>query len=189
MNKEKIIIITAPSGSGKTTLVRRLLADCPQLEFSISATTRKPRESETHGKDYYFYDQDNFKKLVTEHAFAEWEQVYPGKSYGTLKSELQRIWDCGKYPVLDIDVKGALSVQKAYPKTSLSIFIQAPSLQILKERLMKRGTETEHTLLERLSKADYELGFAQKFNTIIVNDNIDTAAVQLKQAVNEFMSE
>jgi len=122
----KIIAITAPSGSGKTTLVKNLLESCPHVAFSISACTRLPRSGEEHGKDYYFYDEEEFKKLIAEDAFVEWEMVYTGKYYGTLKSELQRIWDSGKSPIVDIDVQGALAVRDKYPDICLTIFIEAP---------------------------------------------------------------
>ncbi|MBC7553076.1 MAG: guanylate kinase [Taibaiella sp.] len=183
----KIIIITAPSGSGKTTLVKRLLAACPQLEFSISACTRSPRPGEVHGKDYYFYQEDEFKKLIGADAFIEWEMVYTGKYYGTLKTELHRIWDAGKCPLVDIDVQGALAISDKYRSVSHSIFIEAPSIEILRERLIKRGTETAHTLEERIDKAKLELTFAPKFQRIIINDNLETATKELIETVEEFL--
>jgi guanylate kinase len=186
LQPNKIIVITAPSGSGKTTLVKRTLSACPELMFSVSACTRSPRAGEVAGKDYYFLDEDRFRNLIKEESFVEWEMVYTGKYYGTLKSELQRIWSAGKYPLVDIDVKGALAIQECYPDTSLTIFIQAPSLEILRERLLLRGTETPHSLEERVSKASFELSFAPRFDQIIVNDNIDTAAAELVEAVKGF---
>ena len=152
---DKIIIITAPSGSGKTTLVKRLLQACPKLSFSISACTRNPRAGETDGKDYYFLEEATFKKYIDEDAFVEWEMVYTGKYYGTLKSELQRIWKEDKYPLVDIDVQGALAIRDRFPKQSLTIFIEAPSLEVLRERLLLRGTETPQSLDERVDKAAY----------------------------------
>ena len=134
MSAGKIIIITAPSGSGKTTLVKKLLQACPQLSFSVSACTRQPRNGEEHGRDYYFYGEDAFKRMIEEEAFVEWEMVYTGKYYGTMKSELARIWDAGKTPLVDIDVKGAIAMQDAYPDASLSIFIQAPSIEVLRQQ-------------------------------------------------------
>jgi guanylate kinase len=187
LSEGKIIVITAPSGSGKTTLVKRLLGACPQLAFSVSACTRQPRNGEVDGKDYYFYSEDKFKTLVAEEAFVEWEMVYTGKYYGTLKSELTRIWDSGRVPMVDIDVKGALAIQDAYPDTSLTIFIQAPSLDVLRERLYKRGTETVHSLEERVSKAGFELSFATQFDRIIINDDLDAAAAELLGAVEDFL--
>ncbi len=182
----KIIAITAPSGSGKTTLVKNLLESCPHVAFSISACTRLPRSGEEHGKDYYFYDEEEFKKLIAEDAFVEWEMVYTGKYYGTLKSELQRIWDSGKSPIVDIDVQGALAVRDKYPDICLTIFIEAPSLEVLRERLRKRGTETEHSLEERISKAALELAFAPRFDYIIINEELDVATRELIQVVDKF---
>jgi len=189
LNQEKIIIITAPSGSGKTTLVKRLLNTCPTLGFSVSACTRTPRPGEQHGKDYYFYSETEFEQLIKEDAFVEWEMVYTGKYYGTLRSELQRIWSDGKSPLVDIDVKGALAIQDVYPDTTLTIFIQAPSLEVLRDRLKLRGTETPTSLEERVSKATFELSFAPQFDRIIVNDNIDHATAELVQVIEEFLAQ
>lgn len=186
-SNNKIVIITAPSGSGKTTLVKRLLQACPELAFSISACTRTPRMGEQHGRDYYFYDAETFKRMIDENAFVEWEMVYTGKYYGTLRSELQRIWNEGKAPLVDIDVQGALAIKKAFPDTSISIFIEAPSLEVLRERLIKRGTETEQTLEERVSKAEYELTFANQFNKIVINDDLDKATTELTTVVEQFL--
>ncbi len=185
--QEKIIIITAPSGSGKTTLVKRLMSIHPMLGFSISACTRQPRTGELHAKDYYFYSEDEFKTLIDTSAFVEWEMVYTGKYYGTLKSEMNRIWDEGKFPLVDIDVKGALAIQQQYPDTSLSIFIQAPSIEELRRRLVARGTENAETLEERINKAEYELSFASQFNKIIINDDLDKATDELVNVVTEFL--
>jgi guanylate kinase len=187
MKPGKIIIITAPSGSGKTTLVRRLLAANPELAFSVSACTRPPRDGETDGKDYYFYSVEKFKQLIEEDAFVEWEMVYAGKYYGTLKSEMERIWKEGKYPLVDIDVKGALAIHDVYPDNSLSIFIEAPSLEALKLRLLRRGTESDESLKERVDKAAYELTFAPRFNHIIINDDIDVATKELTTVVEQFL--
>jgi len=188
LKNKKIVIITAPSGSGKTTLVKRLLNVSEQLAFSISACTRTPRPGEQHAKDYYFFSEHTFKQLIDEDAFAEWEMVYTGKYYGTLKSELERIWQMGRYPLVDIDVQGALAIKRAYPDTSISIFIQAPSLEELHKRLTARGTETPETLVERINKAGYELTFADKFDTIIVNDDLETATVDLLKTVEQFLA-
>jgi len=185
----KIVIITAPSGSGKTTLVKRLLQACPQLSFSISACTRNPRPNEEHGKDYYFYSEQDFKRLIDAEAFIEWEMVYTGKYYGTLKSEVERIWTNGQYPLVDIDVNGALAIHDAYPASSLSIFIQAPSLTVLRERLKLRGTETDHSIDERIAKAQHELTFAAQFDKIIVNDDLETATIELVSLVEDFLQQ
>jgi len=184
----KIIIITAPSGSGKTTLVKRLLAAVPSLCFSISACTRQPRNEEQNGRDYYFLPEKEFRQLIEQEAFVEWEMVYEGKYYGTLKKELERIWQGGQVPLVDIDVKGALALQAAYPDSSLTIFVQAPSLEILRERLLLRGTENENSLNERVSKASFELSFAPQFDHVIVNDKLDDAAQTLTGLVRNFLS-
>jgi guanylate kinase len=141
---------------------------------------------EQHAKDYYFYEEDQFKKLIAEEAFVEWEMVYTGKYYGTLKSELERIWSAGKTPLVDIDVQGALAIRDKYPMNSLTIFIEAPSLDILRERLKQRGTESAQSLEERLNKAAFELTFAPRFDRIIINDNLDKATVDLVDTANEF---
>jgi len=185
---DKIIVITAPSGSGKTTLVKRLLAACPGLQFSVSACTRKPRDGETHGKDYYFYTAEEFQTLISEDAFIEWEMVYTGKYYGTLKSEILRIREANKYPLVDIDVQGALAIQEKYRGATLSIFIEAPSIDVLRQRLMARGTETSQSLEERIDKAIHELAFAPQFDKIIINDNLETATQHLVEVVNNFIN-
>lgn len=187
LSGNKIIVITAPSGAGKTTLVKRLLAACPTLAFSVSACTRQPREGEVHTRDYHFFSEEEFRRLIDEDAFVEWEMVYTGKYYGTLRSELQRIWDKGQYPLVDIDVQGALAIQDKYPDASLTIFIEAPSVEVLKQRLIARGTETEHTLAERLSKAAFELTFAPRFDRIIVNEYLDKATDELVRTVGDFL--
>ncbi len=183
----KIIVITAPSGSGKTTLVHRLLAECPRLAFSVSACTRSPRPQEVHGQDYYFYTREEFEQLVGDGAFVEWEMVYTGKYYGTLKSELQRIWKEKKIPLVDIDVKGALAIQESFPDRCLSLFIQAPSMDILRQRLIQRRTETPESLEERLNKAAFELGFAPRFDSTIVNDDLEAAVEELKTLIHRFL--
>jgi guanylate kinase len=183
----KIIIITAPSGSGKTTLVRRLLAANPGLAFSISACTRKPRAGEVDGRDYHFLSEPDFKHRIDADAFVEWEMVYTGKYYGTLRSELQRIWDSGRVPLVDIDVKGALAIKNQFPHSCLSIFIKAPSLEILRERLVMRGTESPQMLEERLAKAEFELLDAPEFHRVLVNDNLELAATELLAMTSEFI--
>src|SRR5690606_10934071 len=187
--QQKIIIVTAPSGSGKTTLVRRLLAACPALAFSVSACTRSPRTGELDGRDYYFLTEPQFKARIDEDAFVEWEMVYTGKYYGTLRDELARIWAEGRTPLVDIDVKGALAIQEQYPETSLSIFIKTPSLDVLRERLVTRGTESPQMLEERLAKAQYELMDAGEFDLIIVNDDLAEATDELVRAANDFIGQ
>lgn len=183
----KIVIVTAPSGSGKTTLVKQLLKKCPRLVFSVSACTRKARPGEVNGKDYYFLSPAHFQELMARDAFLEWEMVYPGKYYGTLRSEISRILAAGAFPLVDIDVKGALSIMETFPGQSLSIFIQAPSEEALRERLLKRGTETEDTLRERLSKAAYEIEFAPRFHHVIINDSLEVAEAALLRLVEAFL--
>jgi guanylate kinase len=183
----KIIIITAPSGAGKTSITHYLLAKYPQLAFSISATTRKPRNNEQDGKDYYFISTEEFQQKIKENAFIEWEMVYEGKYYGTLHAELERIWANGKVPVLDIDVKGAIHVQQQFPNQTLSIFIEAPSLEELKKRLESRGTETPESLATRLNKANYELSFKHHFNIDIINNNLQEACHQAETAICNFL--
>ncbi|NCX94817.1 MAG: guanylate kinase [Chitinophagia bacterium] len=188
--QNKIIVITAPSGSGKTTLVKRLLKACPQLAFSVSACTRSPRPGEVHGKDYYFFSEEDFKLLISENAFVEHEMVYTGKYYGTLKSELDRIWYIQKCPVIDIDVHGAKSLITTFPAPQVcSIFIKAPSVEELKRRLQFRGTETAQSLQERITKAEHELTFAPYFKHIVVNEILEDAAQQLLAIVTQFLAE
>lgn len=165
-----------------------MLKACPELAFSVSACTRKPREGEVNGRDYHFFEEAQFQKLIEEDAFVEWEMVYTGKYYGTLRSEIQRIWDNKQYPLVDIDVMGALAIQDAYPDTSLTLFIQAPSLEALRERLSLRGTETPQSLEERVSKASFELSFATQFDRIIINDDLDEATEELVQVCQEFLA-
>jgi guanylate kinase len=186
--QNKLIIITAPSGAGKTSITKYLMQQLPQLAFSISAATRPPRGMEKDGVDYYFITAADFKQKIQEGKFVEWEMVYEGKYYGTLKSELQRIWQQGKVPVLDIDVKGAIHVQQQYPQSSLSLFIEPPSVEELKKRLQSRGTETAESLAARVNKASYELSFKEHFDTIIVNDNLQRACAAALSAVNKFIS-
>mgnify|MGYP003326333555 CR=1 FL=1 len=183
----KILIITAPSGAGKTSITHHLMNTLPVLAFSVSATTRSSRANEIDGVDYHFISVEDFKKKIQLKEFAEWEMVYEGKYYGTLKSELKRIWSMGKVPVLDIDVKGAIHVQKQYPENTLSIFVEPPSVEELKKRLLSRGTENEQSLNVRINKATYEIGFKEHFDKIIVNDNLETACSRAIEIVDQFL--
>lgn len=183
----KILIITAPSGAGKTSITHHLMRKFPQLAFSVSAATRKPRAHEKDGVDYYFMSEDAFKEKIKEKEFAEWEMVYEGKYYGTLKSELERIWNNGRVPVLDIDVKGAIHVQQRYPINTLSVFIEPPSVEELKKRLLSRGTETEETLAARINKAAYEISFKSHFNKVVVNDDLEKACASAEKLVGDFL--
>src|SRR5688572_28869758 len=185
--KNKIIIITAPSGAGKTSITHFLLKKYPQLAFSVSAATRSARPHEKNGLDYYFLSQEEFNWKIQHNEFVEWEMVYEGKSYGTLKSELERIWNNNQVPVLDIDVKGAIHVQQQYPDTTLSIFVEPPSVDELKRRLSSRGTETEESLQARVNKASYEISFKHHFHKIILNDNLEHACNEAEDVVREFL--
>ena len=186
---QKILIITAPSGAGKTSITRYLMQQFPQLAFSISAATRQPRGNEQHGVDYYFMSEAEFQQKIKNKEFAEWEMVYEGTYYGTLKSELERIWQQTKVPVLDIDVKGAIHVQNQYPVNTLSLFIEPPSVEELKKRLESRGTETVESLTARINKASYEISFKGHFNEVIVNDNLDRACAEALKLVGDFLNQ
>ena len=187
-SENRIIIITAPSGAGKTSITRHLLKTFPdKLAFSISAATREKRAHEKDGVDYHFMSVDEFKEKIQGNAFVEWEMVYEGKYYGTLKSEMQRIWKAGKTPLLDIDVQGALHVQQEQPEHCLSLFIEPPSVDELKRRLSGRGTETSESLATRLNKASYELSFKDQFNKVVVNDDLKRACKETEEIVRGFL--
>jgi guanylate kinase len=184
----KIIIITAPSGAGKTSITRHLLKTFPeQLAFSVSAATRQRRDYEKDGADYYFIPVKDFKEKIKNNAFVEWEMVYEGKYYGTLKSEIHRIWEKEKIPLLDVDVKGAVHVQQQYPENSLSLFIEPPSVDELKKRLQSRGTESPESLAARINKASFELSFKNHFDKVIVNDNLEKACKESEKIVWGFL--
>jgi len=180
----KLIIFSAPSGSGKTTIVKELLANNPNLGFSISACTRDKRgRSEANGQDYYFMTPDEFRAKIDENAFVEWEEVYPGAYYGTLKSEIERIWASGKHVIFDVDVKGGLALKNYYKERALAIFVKVPTLEMLEDRLRARGTETEESLSKRIFKMKFEWAFQDKFDVILVNDKLEDA---VKEAQNLF---
>ena len=183
----KLIVISAPSGAGKTSIVHYLLKNMPELSFSVSACSREKRENEIHGKDYYFLGVESFKNKISENAFLEWEQVYKDQYYGTLSSEIERIWRCGKIVIFDVDVEGGLNIKKQYPTECLSIFIMPPSLEVLRERLISRGSESVESLQERLDKADQEIAKNQDFDSIILNDHFDIACEETLQVICNFI--
>jgi guanylate kinase len=187
MTEGKLIIFSAPSGAGKTTIVKHLLAAFPQLEFSVSATSRAMREGEINEKDYYFIPADDFRKKIADNEFLEWEEVYQNQYYGTLKSELQRIWDKGHHVIFDVDVVGGLNIKNAYPKLALAVFVMPPSFEILKERLTNRSTENEDSLKKRLKKAQWELNFSDKFDVVLINDKLEESVGKAIQLVEKFL--
>lgn len=187
-SSQKLIILAAPSGSGKTTLTARLMQRFPQLAFSVSACTRLPRAGEQDGVDYHFISVASFQEAIRNDDFIEWEMVYEGKYYGTRKSELQRLWEQNKVPILDIDVKGAVQVMKQFGDSALTVFVQAPSIEVLKQRLISRGTETPESLAERVNKAEEELAYAPHFDHTIVNDDLEKASATLIRIVSDFLA-
>lgn len=189
MHQGKAIIFCAPSGSGKTTIVRHLLATNPKLGFSISACTRDRRgRTEENGKDYYFLTPEEFKAKIDRDEFIEWEEVYPGNFYGTLKSEIQRIWDNGKHVIFDVDVKGGLKLKKYFGDRGLAIFVRVPSLEVLKERLMDRKTESENSLSQRVFKAEFELNFQDEFDVVLINADLEESLNKAAVLVNNFIA-
>ncbi|MCC5919161.1 MAG: guanylate kinase [Cyclobacteriaceae bacterium] len=185
--KGKAVIFSAPSGSGKTTIVKHLIKTNPDLGFSISACTRDKRgRSEENGKDYYFLTPEEFKKKIDTHDFIEWEEVYPGNFYGTLKEEIQRIWNEGKNVIFDVDVKGGLNLKEYFKDQALAIFVKVPTLEDLRERLNDRKTENEDALSQRLFKAKFEMSFEDKFDITLLNENLDDALAKAQQLYDEF---
>jgi len=188
-NTNKLIVFSAPSGSGKTTIVRHLLEQTGlPLAFSISATTRAPRGREKEGEDYYFLSPEAFRSKIEKGEFLEYEEVYPGLFYGTLASEVKRLWNENKAVLFDIDVMGGISIKKSFPSETLTVFVQPPSIKTLEDRLRSRNTDTEETLLIRLSKAQQELDQAQAFDEIVINDDLSTALSQTEELVRSFLS-
>ncbi|MFO7842373.1 MAG: guanylate kinase [Bacteroidales bacterium] len=185
----KLFIFSAPSGSGKTTIVKKLLAENIGLEFSVSATNRPKRENEIHGKDYYFLSTDDFKQRIEKDEFVEWEEVYYNRFYGTLKSELQRIWNKGKHVVFDVDVVGGLNIKKKYPQKALSIFVMPPNIKVLEQRLRNRSTDSNEDIKIRVAKAKMELEFAHQFDLTILNKDLGQAVNEAKQAVINFINQ
>ncbi len=185
----KAIIFSAPSGSGKTTIVKHLISQIPNLGFSISACTRDKRgRSEENGKDYYFLSPEEFKQKIVQDDFIEWEEVYEGNFYGTLKEEIQRIWDSGRHVIFDVDVKGGLNLKKYFGDKALAIFVKVPSIEALTERLKDRGTETDESLSRRIYKAKFEMGFDNQFDVTILNDDMQRSFSEAEHIVDGFIS-
>ena len=189
MKKEgKLIVFSAPSGSGKTTIVHDLLKQTDlNLDFSISATSRAKRGAEIDGKDYYFISAEAFQKHIENDDFIEWEEVYTNNYYGTLKNEVERIWSLGKHVIFDIDVVGGLNIKNQFPDQTLAIFVQPPSVEELRTRLQNRSTETEEKIQMRISKAEHELSFANQFDVIVVNNNLEEAIEEAETVIREFL--
>lgn len=183
----RLVVIAAPSGSGKTTIAHRLMEALPELRFSVSATTREPRPGERNGEDYFFVDDEEFRRCIADDAFIEWEEVYPGTFYGTLRQEIERIASEGA-ALLDLDVEGALSVKRRYGAHALTLFVRPPSLAVLAERLRARGTENEESLARRLEHARLELGYASEFDAVVVNDDLETAVKETINLVRPFLA-
>ena len=189
MKQNKVIIFSAPSGAGKSTVVSHLMKIFPNLGFSISATSRKPRGEEKNGREYYFLTPELFVKKIEANEFIEYEEVYTNLHYGTLKSEVERIWSEDKIAVFDIDVKGGVNLKKLYGHSALAIFIMPPSIKVLEERLLARGTETSENIKLRLAKAAQEIEFANKFDVILINDNLEQCLLDAQEVVGNFNKE
>ncbi len=187
-NKGKLIIFSAPSGAGKTTLVKYIMSAMDDLAFSVSAASRKKRPGETDGKDYYFMTVDEFKQKIRNGEFIEWEEVYKDHFYGTLRSEVERIRNSGKHVVFDVDVKGGLNIKKIYGDDALAIFIKPPSIETLKQRLIQRGTDDRKEIETRIAKAERELSYADRFDVIIVNDDLEKAKREAYKVVKDFLN-
>src|ERR1700759_891493 len=187
MKNGKLIIFSAPSGAGKTTIVHHLLKNVPQLEFSISATTRPARGDEKDKEDYYFISKEEFLHRIAKKHFVEFEEVYSGTFYGTLREEIERIWKKGKTVIFDIDVEGGLHLKRKYEDQALAIFVQPPSLEVLIERLTGRGTDTDDKLKERFAKAEKELNYAPQFDIILKNHDLQTACEEAEELVRNFL--
>jgi guanylate kinase len=184
-NKKSVLIVSAPSGAGKSTIVNHILKSFNIFDFSVSATSRAPRGSEVNGKEYFFLSQEEFKTRAKAGEFVEYEEVYPGLYYGTLNSEVERIWNSGKIIVFDIDVMGGMNLKKLYGERAVSIFIAPPSLEVLRERLEKRGTDSSEAIDKRVAKAEKEMNFAEKFDMVLVNDILDVTLRKAEELIEE----
>jgi guanylate kinase len=187
--KGKLIIFSAPSGAGKTTIVKHLLQQDFGLEFSVSATSRQPRPTEVHGKDYYFLSENDFRKKIKNNEFLEWEEVYSGTFYGTLKSEVERIRQKGKNVIFDVDVVGGVNIKKYYGEEALAVFVQPPSVEELRKRLQNRSTEPEEKINMRVAKAEKELTFAKQFDMILINDELSETLKEAEKMIAGFLSQ
>lgn len=190
MHKQgKLLIFSAPSGSGKTTIVKHLASTITSLGYSISACTRPRRgRTEEHGKDYYFMDKEEFEQKIRNEEFVEWEQVYSGAYYGTLKSEIQRIWDSGKHVIFDVDVVGGLRIKEFYGDNALAIFVKVSSVDELRKRLLKRQTETDASIETRIAKAEYEMSFENRFDIVLLNEDLEATLEKATQIVKDFIN-
>lgn len=186
---EKVLIFSAPSGSGKSTIVNHILSLHPEVEFSVSATSRAPRGSEVHGVEYYFLSEDEFREKIARDEFVEYEEVYAGSFYGTLKEEVKRIWAKDHVIIFDVDVKGGVNLKKYFGTKALSVFIQAPSIEELRRRLEKRGTDSPEAIDRRVAKAEEEMTYAPLFDRVLVNDDLETAFKEAEEMVDQFLSE
>lgn len=186
---EKVLIFSAPSGSGKSTIVNHILSLHPEVEFSVSATSRAPRGSEVHGVEYYFLSEDEFREKIARDEFVEYEEVYAGSFYGTLKEEVKRIWAKDHVIIFDVDVKGGVNLKKYFGAKALSVFIQAPSIEELRRRLEKRGTDSPEAIDRRVAKAEEEMTYAPLFDRVLVNDDLETAFKEAEEMVDKFLAE
>ena len=188
MNSNKVLIFSAPSGSGKSTIVHHILGLHPEIEFSVSATSRAPRGEEKDGVDYWYLSAEEFRRRIEADEFVEYEQVYEGRYYGTLKSEVERIWAKGHVIIFDVDVKGGVNLKKYFGDKALSVFIQAPSVEVLRQRLIDRKTDSAEAIEERVAKAAEEMTYAPKFDYVLVNDDLETALAEAEKVVDDFLA-
>ena len=186
----KVLIFSAPSGSVKSTIVNHILGLYPDsMEFSVSATSRAPRGEEQHGREYYFLTTEEFREMIAQDKFVEFEEVYEGRFYGTLKSECERIWAAGHVIIFDVDVKGGVNLKKYFGDAALAVFIKAPSVEVLRERLVKRGTDSPEAIEERIAKAEEEMAYAPKFDYVLVNDDLNTSYAESEKVVEDFLDD